>query len=120
MHKTQWKEFLGGKQTALIFDTETTGLSYADNDILSLSWQVINFHSWEKLSEGNVYFDWVSEERVNTIAVRTHGLTKERLAELGTVSRKEGLGMFIKALCNVDIVVAHNALFDKGFVDATL
>lgn len=120
MYKAQWEEFLNKKQTVLIFDTETTGLSSVDNDILSLSWQVVNLHTWEKLSDGNVYFDWVSEERVNPIAVRTNGLTKERLVELGTISRKEGIGMFIEALGNVDIVVAHNALFDKRFVDATM
>ena len=120
MYKAQWKEFLNEKQTVLIFDTETTGLSSVDNDILSLSWQVVNLHTWEKLSDGNVYFDWVSEERINPIAIRTNGLTRGRLAELCTISRKEGIGMFIEALCNVDIVVAHNALFDKRFVDVTI
>lgn len=120
MYKTQWTEFLNEKQTVLIFDTETTGLNPVDNDILSLSWQVVNLHTWEKLSEGNVYFDWVSEERVNPIAIRTNGLTKEHLAEFGTISRKEGIVMFIEALCNVDLVVAHNALFDKRFVDITI
>ena len=41
MYKAQWKEFLNEKQTVLIFDTETTGLSSVDNDILSLSWQCL-------------------------------------------------------------------------------
>lgn len=120
MYKAQWEEFLNGKETCLIFDTETTGLSVANNDVLSLSWQIVNLHSWVKLCEGNVYFDWVSDERVSPTAIRINGLTKEHLAELGTISRKEGMKMFIEALRDVDIVVAHNAFFDKRFVDATI
>lgn len=57
MYNAQWEEFLNEKQTVLIFDTETTGLSSVNNDILSLSWQVVKLHTWEKLSDGNVYFD---------------------------------------------------------------
>lgn len=119
MYKAQWKEFLNEKQRGLIFDTETTGLGYTKGDILSLSWQVVNLHSWEKLSEGNVFFDWVSEERVNPIAIKTNGLTKEYLAELGTISRKEGIKIFQKSLSGANIVIAHNASFDKSFVDVT-
>lgn len=120
MNKEKWNEFLKEKQKALIFDTETSGLGYTKYDILSLSWQVIDLHSWSKLSEGNVYFDWVSDDRVQPIAIKTNGLTKERLAELGTIDRAEGMKMFKEALTDVDLVVAHNASFDKTFVDETV
>ena len=46
MNSEKWDEFLKEKQKALIFDTETSGLGYTQYDILSLSWQVINLHSW--------------------------------------------------------------------------
>lgn len=120
MNSEKWDEFLKEKQKALIFDTETSGLGYTQYDILSLSWQVINLYSWSKLSEGNVYFDWVSDERVSPISIRKNGLTKEKLAELGTIDRAEGMNMFKEALTDVDLVVAHNASFDKLFVDETI
>ena len=120
MISEKWDEFLKAKQKALIFDTETSGLGYTKYDILSLSWQVIDLHSWSKLSEGDVYFDWVSDERVQPIAIKTNGLTKERLAELGTIDRAEGMKIFTEALADVDLVVAHNASFDKTFVDETV
>ena len=120
MNSEKWDEFLKEKQKALIFDTETSGLGYTKYDILSLSWQVIDLHSWSKLSEGDVYFDWVSDERVQPIAIKTNGLTKERLAELGTIDRAEGMKIFTEALADVDLVVAHNASFDKTFVDETV
>ena len=120
MNSEKWDEFLKEKQKALIFDTETSGLGYTKYDILSLSWQVIDLHLWSKLSEGNVYFDWVSDDRVQPIAIKTNGLTKERLAELGTIDRAEGMKMFKEALTDVDLVVAHNASFDKLYVDETV
>lgn len=120
MNKGNWDEFLKEKQKALIFDTETSGFGYTKCDILSLSWQVIDLHSWSKLSEGNVYFDWVSDDRVQPIAIKTNGLTKERLAEFGTIDRAEGMKMFTEALAEVDLVVAHNVSFDKKFVDETV
>lgn len=120
MNREKWDEFLKEKQKVLIFDTETSGLGYTKYDILSLSWQVIDLHSWSKLSEGNVYFDWVSDDRVQPIAIKTNGLTKERLAELGTIDRAEGMKMFKEALTDVDLVVAHNASFDKLYVDETV
>lgn len=120
MNKGNWDEFLKEKQKALIFDTETSGFGYTKYDILSLSWQVIDLHSWSKLSEGDVYFDWVSDDRVQPIAIKTNGLTKEKLAELGTIDRAEGMKIFKEALTDVDLVVAHNASFDKTFVDETV
>lgn len=120
MNREKWDEFLKEKQKVLIFDTETSGLGYTKYDILSLSWQVIDLHSWSKLSEGDVYFDWVSDDRVQPIAIKTNGLTKEKLAELGTIDRAEGMKMFKEALTDVDLVVAHNASFDKTFVDETV
>lgn len=120
MNREEWNEFLKEKQKALIFDTETSGLGYTKYDILSLSWQVIDLHSWSKLSERDVYFDWVSDERVQPIAIKTNGITKERLAELGTIDRAEGMKIFTEALADVDLVVAHNASFDKTFVDETV
>ena len=120
MNSEKWDEFLKEKQKVLIFDTETSGLGYTKYDILSLSWQVIDLHSWSKLSEGNVYFDWVSDDRVQPIAIKMNGLTKERLEKLGTIDRAEGMKMFKEALTDVDLVVAHNASFDKLYVDETV
>lgn len=54
MNSEKWDEFFKEKQKALIFDTVSSGFGYKMSDILSLSWQVIDLHSWSKLSEGDV------------------------------------------------------------------
>lgn len=46
----------------LIFDTETGGLNPYRNDILQLSFQVIDGGTFNTLLESNYYFPW-SEDR---------------------------------------------------------
>lgn len=108
--------------TVLVFDTETTGLESRDNNLLAISWQLIRLKrsrgAWSHvvLEKKSVYFDWPDEDRVTYEAINVNGLTKGRLAELGTVPRTEGLSLFMDALERAGAVVAHNLYFDKGFV----
>lgn len=120
-----WKRFFGPKGTVLIFDTETTGLDCHDNNLLAISWQLLRLErrwgAWRHtvLEERNVYFDWPEDEsRVTMDAIYINWLTKEKLAKIGTISRPEGLTLFIDALDRAGAVVAHNLSFDTGFVIA--
>lgn len=113
----KWQDYLAHNNLILVFDTETSGLDPQDNDILSLSWQLIDASkNWEVLQERTCYFDWVSVKRTSPQAIAVNGLTRERLAELGTMERSEGIKEFGEAIKQADCLVAHNGKFDKGFV----
>ncbi len=47
-----------------------------------------------------------------------NGLTKERLAELGTSDKAEALQEFADVITDADLLVAHNGGFDAGFIKA--
>lgn len=119
--RVKWSDYLAKKPRIIIFDTETTGLSKDDNDILSISWQIVDTKTWEVSSSGNIYFQWPEEiERVSIKAFKINKLTKEHLEELGTIDKEEGINMFAEAVANSDLVVGHNVTFDMDFVDATI
>ena len=109
----------------LVFDTETTGLSPMENNILSLSWQLVRCTLLDgkwcaiEICRSNYFFDWPEDEsRVTADAIEVNGLTKKRLAELGTVSRHFAIQEFAEALRNADFAVAHNADFDINFINS--
>lgn len=113
----EWGKYLSKNSKVLIFDTETSGLDCDDNDILSLSWQLVDASKdWEVLQERTCYFDWVSTARTSEEAIEVNGLTRARLAELGTMPRSEGIAEFGEALGKAQLLVAHNGTFDKNFV----
>lgn len=118
--KEQWNKFLSDNYICVVFDTETSGVSEYNNDILSLSWQLVKTSTWEVVSSKNIYFQWSSRDRVSKKAIQINGLTTERLRKLGTIDRKKGMEMFSEAVANSDLVVGHNVTFDIRFVDATI
>lgn len=112
-----WGKYLSKNSKVLVFDTETSGLDPQENDVLSLSWQLVDASKdWEVLQERTCYFDWVSAARTSEEAIEVNGLTRERLAELGTMPRSEGIAEFGEALGKARLLVAHNGVFDKNFV----
>ena len=87
--KKEWQKYLRKAEKIVVFDTETSGLNAGTNVILSLSWQVLD-NKLRKISEKTYYFDWPSDERrITDEAIYVNGLTKERLAELGTSDKAE-------------------------------
>ena len=78
----------------LIFDCETSGLHPGWNKMLQLSWQLVDTVSWEVLSKQNFYFRQPGKDKVENEAIRVNGLTKERLAELGTAPRSKAIKSF--------------------------
>ena len=80
----------------LIFDTETGGTNPYYNDILQLSYQIIDGETFHVVREANYYFPWPEDKRrVQWGAILVNGLTE------------------------CDLCVAHNGDFDKGFINAT-
>lgn len=109
---------MGKFKRIVVFDTETSGLEAEYNVILSLSWQVLD-GNLNKIAEESRFFDWPKDRsRVERRAIEVNGLTRERLAELGTCDKREALQKFKEAIDGADLLVAHNGGFDIGFVRA--
>lgn len=103
----------------LIFDTETGGVSPIENDILQLSYQVIDIESREVLKEVNHYFPWPEDKwRVQPGAIAVNGLTEEVLATKVLSDRYEALQEFFDDMYGCTYLVAHNGDFDKKFITA--
>ena len=112
--KKEWQKYLRKVKKIVVF----SGLNAGTNVILSLSWQVLD-NKLRKISEKTCYFDWPSDERrITDEAIYVNGLTKERLAELGTSDKAEALQEFADVITDADLLVAHNGGFDTRFIKA--
>ena len=112
----KWSRFLRQQSRIVVFDCETSGLDSGWNVILSLSWQVLD-RRLRKLDEQTFYFDWPEDpDMVSEGAIEVNGLTRERLARLGTSSKADALRTFAAAVKEASLLVAHNGSFDKAFV----
>lgn len=104
----------------LIFDTETGGTNPYSNDILQLSFQIIDSDTYDVLLNANYYFPWPENKyRVQWGAIQVNGLTEEFLATQPLYDRYEILNYFIEELEDCDLCVAHNGTFDMNFINAT-
>ena len=104
----------------LIFDTETGGVNCYANDILQLSYQVIDSRSFNVTKEVNHFFPWPEDKsRVQWGAIQVNGLTEEYLATKDLSDRHDALNEFIDDLLDCEVCVAHNGDFDKNFINAT-
>ncbi|WP_029605401.1 DNA polymerase III subunit epsilon [Kozakia baliensis] len=100
---------------SILFDTETTGLDPATGD------RVIEIAALELIDDlptGNNYHVLIDPERdVPAEATRVHGFSREDL--LGKPKFAEIAGEFL-AFVGEDDLIAHNARFDFGFLNAEL
>lgn len=113
---TEWSRFLRQQSKIVVFDCETSGLDSGWNIILSLSWQVLD-RKLRKVDEQTFYFDWPENpNKVSEGAIEVNGLTRERLAQLGTSSKADALRTFAAAIKDASLLVAHNGSFDRSFV----
>lgn len=114
----EWVKYLSKISKVVVFDTETSGINEGQNVILSISWQELD-GKLNKVIEKTYYFDWPDDEgRVSQKAIDVNGLTRERLASLGTSPKAAVLRVFSQVLCDADLIVAHNGNFDMRFVMA--
>lgn len=113
---SEWSRFLRQQSKIVVFDCETSGLDSSWNVILSLSWQVLD-RKLRKVDEQTFYFDWPENpNKVSEGAIEVNGLTKERLAQLGTSNKADALRTFAAAVKDASLLVAHNGGFDRSFV----
>ncbi|WP_338331649.1 DNA polymerase III subunit epsilon [Acetobacter sp. LMG 32666] len=100
---------------SILFDTETTGLDPATGD------RVIEIAALELVGDlptGNSYHTLLDPERdVPEEASRVHGFTREDL--VGKPKFAEVADDFL-AFVGDDALIAHNARFDFGFINAEL
>lgn len=102
---------------ALIFDTETSGLTSGFNVILQLSYQIVDLTNWKVIKEVNHFFDWPEDEwKVEPEAIYVNGLTQEFLDDQVTSDKFDALWDFYNDLEDCDVAIAHNLSFDKGFI----
>ena len=104
----------------IFFDTETSGLSPENNEILQLSFLIADSKTWETDMEFNFYFPYPEDEsRVSQRAIEVNHLTKEFLAEQTLSDPRDSLSIFISSMMYCNIAVAHNMEFDKSFIVKT-
>lgn len=99
----------------IILDTETTGLDAGGDD------RVVEIGAVEVLNAiptGNVFHEYINPERdMPDEAFRIHGLSAEFLADKPVFAKiAERFASFL----GTDRLVAHNASFDVGFLNAEL
>lgn len=99
----------------IIFDTETTGFDPAEHRIVEIgAVELVN-----RLPTGRIFHKYLNPEReIDWQATRVHGITNERVANEPKFAEivEEMLAFF-----GPDAkLVAHNAMFDMGFVNMEL
>jgi len=101
----------------IIFDTETTGLDPASGD------RIVEIGAVEMVNgalTGRSFHRYVNPERdVPEGAYKVHGLSTAFLADKPAWSDPDVSGAFLDFIAD-DVLVAHNARFDAGFVNAEL
>ena len=100
----------------IIFDTETTGLNAKDGD------RVIEIGAIELINRfptGNTFHMFINPEgrEVHPDALEVHGINNEFLADKPTF--QDIIGDF-RNFFDEGMLVAHNASFDMGFINAEL
>ncbi|MEM9838400.1 MAG: DNA polymerase III subunit epsilon [Pseudomonadota bacterium] len=101
----------------VIFDTETTGLSPDDGD------RVIEIGAVEMVEgslTGNTFHEYINPERdVPMEAYRVHRISTEMLADKPLFADERVGPAFLNFVEGAELV-AHNAPFDVGFINAEL
>lgn len=102
------------KQIGVFLDTETTGLSYHTDKILELGMVKFEYcvdgHIYRILEEFNQYQD--PKEPIAPHITQLTGITDEMVK--GKNINKDEVAKFLEG---VDIIIAHNAQFDRPFFE---
>ncbi|KCZ54380.1 hypothetical protein HY29_14615 [Hyphomonas beringensis] len=101
----------------IAFDTETTGLNPADGDrVIEIGAVEMNNH----IATGRTFRVLINPKRsVSEDTVRITGLTDEHLKDAPYFEHPEVVDAFLEFLGDATIV-AHNAGFDRGFINMEL
>ncbi|GGK57720.1 MULTISPECIES: 3'-5' exonuclease [Flavobacteriaceae] len=119
-----WKEYLQTlKQKStktiyttrfVVFDTETTGLDFVNDRILSIG-AVAIFNNTINVSDS--FEIYLKQDEFKIESVEIHGILKEGLLE--KLSEKDAIQQFVNYIGNA-VLVAHHAAFDIEMVNAAL
>lgn len=102
---------------AAIVDLETTGLSATEDDVIQLGILTVGLDEKGNIVTINSAYKALNEpsEPLSSFIIKHTGLT-DQILDGHTFDVKEVMN---KELKNVDFVIAHNASFDRPFMDAT-
>jgi DNA polymerase-3 subunit epsilon len=98
----------------VVFDTETTGLDFTKDKILSIGAVAINNKIIDVSDSFEVY---LKQDEFNAETVEIHGLLKD--GNLIKSSENEAIEQFINYLENA-VLVAHHAAFDVEMINVAL
>lgn len=98
-----------------VIDTETTGLDPAKDTITELAWAIYDTTEKQVVASASFMFP---TEHVTPEITKITGITSETTKKAVLVEQAMALSQ--KALSGCEVYVAHNAAFDKGFIDARL
>ena len=100
----------------IVLDTETTGLDPRDHRVIEIACVEVE----DFIPTGRTFHRYVNPGReVDFEAERVHGLSNSFLANKPGFADPEVCDAFLEFVGDAAIV-AHNAAFDRGFVDAEL
>ncbi|MEG2937944.1 MAG: exonuclease domain-containing protein, partial [Vagococcus sp.] len=108
----QPKHVLLTDATYIVFDVETTGLSAVYDTIIELA--AVRMHKGNVIDTFEQFID--PGHPLSQTTINLTGITDEMVR--GSKSEKEVLRMF-REFCGEDILVAHNASFDMGFLNTS-
>jgi DNA polymerase-3 subunit epsilon len=103
-----------GERIAIVADTETTGLDPADDRLVEIAVQRFFFNQQGVLRQIERTRSWLEDpgRSMPERLVKLTGLTDAQLA--GQVFPE---GEITRLLCEADLIIAHNAAFDRAFLD---
>lgn len=99
----------------IVFDTETTGLERLEDRVIEIGGvELIN-----KFPTGRTFHKYINPQgrQVHPDALAVHGISNEQLLDKPTFA--EILDEFLEFIDGAKLV-AHNAMFDLGFINAEL
>lgn len=96
----------------VVFDLETTGLSNFHDEIIEIA--AVRYEKGEVIDRLSLFVK--PEKTVPTFIYKLTNITPEQLA--GGISCKKALAQFFDFIKPSDVLVAHNAPFDIGFINA--
>jgi DNA polymerase-3 subunit epsilon len=104
-------------RVAAILDCETTGLSADFDEVIELAVQRVRFDGLGRIIEVGQPRSWLQQpsEPLDPEIIRITGLTDDMLA-----GQKIDIDAATKLIGDADVVIAHNAAFDRPFVDRLL
>ena len=100
----------------IILDTETTGLDPRDHRVIEIACVEIE----DFIPTGRTFHRYVNPERlIEADAERVHGISNDFVASKPRFADSEICDAFLEFVDGA-VIVAHNAAFDRGFVNAEL